>query len=439
MNNKILIRTFAVLCFLSIFGSVFFASSVAAQKRPNKKDKQTTNKKSTVRQDKNGQPDVPFQGALPPNSPDLEKQYPPEIKQGMETLYQRPMPKGPAPIAMKSPVAFNVVGRGTVIRAMPGKAVFGDKLPPMLQTALPEDASPYSNNVVKLPKGEFRLTAFDRTMNDTKQSQDSFAMTAAFTDEEGNEWKVLNLITAPFSPNIDDEPWYGGVATDMQYHGNSGKGTPAVPLVKADLLAWGWGDVWKNGKKAASSALIHVMVTSQTRNEADNFKYYGYDSTMNPVREVHLVISSGVEGAKGGFLHVMWENADIERGTPQKIAAKAAQIDPDMPTIRLSAVSYLKWSKPEITVQTGQKVRLILDNEDPISFHAFMMDTPEGHLHVMMPQGGMWATTFVFDQPGEYKFWCPVSNHQMRGMYGRIIVSGGVPGGSFGVPDGRQK
>jgi FtsP/CotA-like multicopper oxidase with cupredoxin domain len=134
----------------------------------------------------------------------------------------------------------------------------------------------------------------------------------------------------------------------------------------------------------------------------------------------------------------VWENADIERGTPQKIAARAAQIDPSMPTIRLSAVPFLTWSKPEITVEVGQKVRLILDNEDPISFHAFMIDTPEGHVHVMMPQGGMWATTLTFDQPGEYRFWCPVSNHAKRGMYGRIIVGGGVPGGSFGVP-GKNK
>lgn len=429
MKRKTTALKLAAVCVLSLLFGAILLSSAFAQ---NKKDK-----KKSAATESSGQTDVPYKGALPPNSPDLNKQYPPEIKQGMETLYQRPMPKGPAPIPLKTAVGLNVVGRGTAIRALPGKAVFGDKLPAMLREAMPEDASPYSNNIVRLPKGEFRLTAFDRTMNDSKQSQDSFAMTATFTDEEGNEWKVMNLITAPFSPKIDEEPWYGGVATDLLYHGGSGKGTPAVPLVKADLIAWGWGDVWKNGEKAASSALIHVMVTSKTRNEADNFKYYGYDTTANPVREIHLLIPSGVS-AKGGFLHVMWEDAEIERGTPQKIAARAAQIDPAMPTIRLSAVPYLRWSKPEIAVQTGQTVRLILDNEDPISFHAFMMDTPDGHLHVMMPQGGMWATTFVFNQPGEYKFWCPVSNHQMRGMYGRIIVGGGVPGGSFGVPDARK-
>lgn len=431
MKEKRSVRLRIVLCALTAFSCLMLASTAFPQKQSDK-EKNSTKRFSATRQK-----DVPYEGPLPPNTPNLDKQHPVEVRVGMNTLYQRPMPKGPAATPLRSAIGFNVIGRGRVIRALPGKAVFGDKLPPMIREAMPEDASPYSNNIVRLPKGEFRLTAFDRTMNDSKHSQDSFAMTATFTDEEGNEWKVVNLITAPFSPKIDEEPWYGGVATDLLYHGNSGKGTPAEPLVKAGLIAWGWGDVWKNGKKAASSALIHVMVTSKTRNEANSYKYLGYDTTANPVREVHLLIPSGVE-AKGGFLHVMWENAEIERGTPQKIAASAAQIDPQMPTIRLSAVPYLRWSKPEIAVQTGQTVRLILDNEDPISFHAFMMDTPEGHLHVMMPQGGMWATTFLFDQPGEYKFWCPVSNHQMRGMYGRIIVGGGVPGGSLGVPDARR-
>jgi uncharacterized cupredoxin-like copper-binding protein len=433
MNEKFRTWKKTVCLVLSLFISGILVSSALAQEKRDKKKPSTRQTPTPQTQTK-----VPYEGALPPNSPNLDKNYPSEIRAGMETLYRRPMPKGPAAIPLKSPIGINVVGRGQAIRVLPGKAVFSDKLPPMLRTALPENLSPYSNNVERLPKGEFRLTAFDRTQNDSKQSQDSFAMTAEFTDEEGNEWKIMNLITAPFSPKIDEEPWYGGVATDLLYHGASGKGTPAEPLVKAALIAWGWGDVWKNGEKAASSALIHVMVTSKTRNEADGYKYYGYDSTKNPVSEIHLLIPSGVEGAKGGFLHVVWENADIERGTPQKIAARAAQIDPSMPTIRLSAVPFLTWSKPEITVEVGQKVRLILDNEDPISFHAFMIDTPEGHVHVMMPQGGMWATTLTFDQPGEYRFWCPVSNHAKRGMYGRIIVGGGVPGGSFGVP-GKNK
>ncbi|MBA3659257.1 MAG: hypothetical protein H0W67_06635 [Gemmatimonadales bacterium] len=37
-----------------------------------------------------------------------------------------------------------------------------------------------------------------------------------------------------------------------------------------------------------------------------------------------------------------------------------------------------------------------------------------------LPQGEEWTTTLAFDQPGEYEYWCPISNHRNRGMYGRV-------------------
>lgn len=292
--------------------------------------------------------------------------------------------------------------------------------------------------MVRLSKGEVRITAVDRTANDAKLSPDEMELEATFTDNEGHDWKIVQLALAPLSPQPDSEPWFGGVATDMLYHGQTGNGTLLEPLVKAALLSWGWADIWRDGEKVASSALIHVMLTSDTRDAANGFKYSGYDSTKNPVRQIHLIVPprTGLP-SKGGFLHLMWQNAQIQRGTPQQILAKPVARAAQMPTIKLSAVPYLKWGEPVLRVQAGQRVRLELTNNDPSSVHAFMMDTPEGHIHVPLPQGSKWVTSMIFDQPGEYKFWCPVANHQSRGMYGRVVVEGGVPGGSFPPSVGR--
>jgi hypothetical protein len=54
--------------------------------------------------------------------------------------------------------------------------------------------------------------------------------------------------------------------------------------------------------------------------------------------------------------------------------------------------------------------------------------------HVPLPQGEQWTNMMTFDQPGEYQFYCPVMNHRGKGMYGRIIVTESLPGGTVGPP-----
>lgn len=259
---------------------------------------------------------------------------------------------------------------------------------------------------------------------------------------------------------------------DVRYHGQTGNGTPAEPLVNCAMCSWGWADVYKNGKRVASSALLHLMVTSDTRNDRDGFNYYGYDSTKRPVREVHLLIPASAHlPSPGGFLHVMWENAEITRGSPEEIKARAAGLEQNIPTIELSAVPYLKWDRKEIHVKAGQKYRLIVHNNDPSSFHQFNMharpesgghgakslrheegmtagrtgalwkpgEEHQGHgggdppaprnVFLTLPQGATWATMVEFEKPGEYPFMCPVSNHYRRGMEGKFIVSADGKGG----------
>ena len=419
------------------------------------------------------QRDVPYEGAFgpadpPKRAPAMQKPLEPWVTAALDFWYERPSPGAPEPIPVANPKALYVVGQGAVLQILPGPPAFPDKIPERLRTVMP-DSIPYSNNVRRLPAGRVRLVAFDHTLNDTKRSRDSMALELSFTDAEGAEWRIEQVTLAPISPNPINEPWFGGLAIDTLYHGNSGNGTPADALVNCALCSWGWADIYKDGKRVASSALLHLMVTSDVRAPAsENYRYQCYDCTQNPVREIHIVVPPSAQlPSPGGFLHVNWENAEIRRGTPAEIARTAPTLAEDVPTIELAAAPYLRWDKTEIRVKTGQKYRLLVHNQDPSSFHQFRLhaepagaghhaggadslrheegmtaggigplwkpgeaakheENPPGPQNVFfpLPQGSTWATMVMFEKPGEYEFMCPVGNHYRRGMEGKFIVEG---------------
>ena len=357
----------------------------------------------------------------------------------LEVLYQRPAPLGPDPIALPTPRAISVVGKGPLFWQLPGVPAYAGKLPPALLEA-EGGMDPFSNdNNVELPAGSVRFVSFDRTVNDSKASKDSMAFEASITDQDGAVWKIVQTRLAPISPDPVGDPWYGGLAIDTLEHGDTHRGHPGEPKTLCAMCSWGWGDVWKNGIKVASSAPLHVMLSSDAHDDANGFQYYGYDVSTRPVREVHVVVDPSANlPSPGGYLHVMFENAEVTRGTPEEIAAKAPKLQPAIPDVTLNAVPHLQWGATAIKLTAGQPVRLILNNLDPASFHAFVVRASSGPVQVPLPQGEQWTTSLVFDQPGEYEYWCPVSNHRNRGMYGRFIVTASVPGGTEGPP-GRKR
>lgn len=384
---------------------------------------------------------IPFKEALKPDDPPKSPVPPPRplsppVMQALDVLYDRPSPMGPRPVARKPAAGIYVIGRGPIVAARPGPTVFANKVPRELAVAGGPE-SMFSNNMVVFPRGDVRFVSFDRTVNDTKMSQDSMEFAASFTDEEGNDWRIVQFRLATLSPDPVMDPWYGGVAIDTTEHGQTMRGHPAQPEALCAMCSWGWADVWKNGAKVASSALLHVMVTNDVRDDANGFRYACYDCKKQPMREIHVVIMPEANlPTPGGFLHVMWENSEITRGSPDEIGKKAAGQFTTFPTVQLDAMLGLRWSRTELEVPPGQRVRLVLNNMDPASFHAFKIHSPEGDVLIPLPQGSQWVTTLAFDQPGEYEFWCPVSEHREKGMYGRVVVGEGVPGGTEGPPGG---
>jgi hypothetical protein len=417
---------------------------------------------------------VPYGGAFGPSDPPKtplppdEKPLSAEVRAALDVWYQRPSPKGPEPIPVAQPKAIYVVGKSPVVQILPGPAVFPEELSEKYKITRP-DSIPYSNNTRRLPRGEIRFVSFDNTVNDTKLSRDSMEIDISFTDYEGAEWRIEQVALAPISSNPIHEPWFGGVVIDTLFHGHSGHASPALPLVRCMMCSYGWADVYKNGKKVASSALLHIMLTSDSRDDSRDFHYVEYDATKNPIRQVHIdAFPMNHLPSPGGFLHLTWENSEWKVGTPEEIKAIAPKMAKDLPTIEISAVPHLRWDRQEIHLKAGQKYRLLVHNSDPASFHQFRYHpTPEGaghheqpkdlrHEHTAtagrtgplwkpgdpgytrdkkenpptprdyifpLPQGSTWATIVQFDKPGEYEFMCPVGNHMRRGMHGKFVVT----------------
>jgi uncharacterized cupredoxin-like copper-binding protein len=416
---------------------------------------------------------VPYGGAFGPSDPPLTPEEPIQLPEqlspaelaALDVWYERPSPTGPAPIAVTPPKAIYAVGKGPVVQILPGPAVFPDKLSERYKVTRP-DGIPYSNNTRVLPRGEIRFVAVDRTAYDTKLSLDSMDIEISLTDFEGNEWRIEQVTLAPISDEVIPEPWFGGVIIDTPFHGHTGFASPALPLVRCMMCSYGWADVYKNGKRVRSSALMHVMLTTDSRDDSNNFNYYDYDVTDMPIRQIHIdLFPENHLPSPGGFLHVTWENAEWQIGTPEEIKAIAPEMGEDIPTITLSAAPHLRWDQQEIHVKAGQRYRLLVHNDDPASFHQFYLQSkpmaaeahaqPSGVHHnetytagrigglwkpgdpeykegdppapekvfFPLPQGSTWATFVTFEKPGEYEFVCPVGNHMRRGMHGKFVVT----------------
>jgi hypothetical protein len=238
-----------IILALLLSGGLNFSSTKAQekQKAKEKKEKQTKKPKSDADPFPpmmTGQKNlrvIPYEGKLAPEDPPTRiprSQKPLEnwVLGALDSIYEAPGTPSPPAIPVSPAKAIYVEGKAPVIQALPGPAVFRDKLSPIADTALP-DKTPFSNHIVVLKKGDLRLVAYDRTVNDTTLSKDSMEFEANFTDQQGNEWRIVQAIIAPVSPDPVGEPWFGGLAIDRLYHGQTGNGTPLFPKINGALLS----------------------------------------------------------------------------------------------------------------------------------------------------------------------------------------------------------
>lgn len=89
---------------------------------------------------------------------------------------------------------------------------------------------------------------------------------------------------------------FGGVGLLRQIHGDTGHGFPQAPRSLAYLAAWGAADVFRDGKRVAGSAPLHVSVIPGDSGRLQFDLVVGPDSNLN---------------TPGGFLHLRAAEVDL--------------------------------------------------------------------------------------------------------------------------------
>lgn len=211
----------------------------------------------------------------------------------------------------------DVTGGGPVIQILPGPDAVADSAEPVIQKA-PADKQkmlrmlakngPFSDKVAVV-SGEFQGAFWDRG----KSGNDSVAATATFTAQDGARWRAVIDRVAPQDEGPMDPHW-GGVGSDVTYHGATGLGLPLVPTVNAAVSYYGMSSLYRNDKLVDGAAPAHVMLTSQTRHKGNgsDFAYTCWDCTKFPVEQLHLMVMppmGKMYQVPGGIIHVMWQKS----------------------------------------------------------------------------------------------------------------------------------
>ena len=94
-------------------------------------------------------------------------------------------------------------------------------------------------------------------------------------------------------------------------------------------------------------------------------------------------------------------------------------------TVRIPVDQFI-WEPAVIVAPHGGTLELEFSNEDHHA-HAVMLEGRDGESVLELPMHSAGRARVALDQPGIYKFTCPVANHGERGMLGLILVRGNVP------------
>lgn len=94
-------------------------------------------------------------------------------------------------------------------------------------------------------------------------------------------------------------------------------------------------------------------------------------------------------------------------------------------TVRVPVDQFI-WEPAVIVAPRGGILEIEFSNEDHHA-HAVMLEGSDGESVLELPMHSAGRARVALDQPGVYKFTCPVANHGERGMLGLILVRGKVP------------
>jgi len=264
-------------------------------------------------------------------------------------------------------IAFNGSSNsdgGTVYEVMPGPAAMDPSMSP----------TPFSDNIAKT-NGSYSVTVSDVSENDSQSSGDAISsVEIRFTGSDGTNYLVdgINIIHKP--EETGDHTFFGGVGLNKLMHGDTSIGTNLMPKMLSYITFWGTTNL-KNadtGEIIAQDRLIHFMTATRVRDE--NFKMVAsaeVDSSDYNYRkaETHIMLppqdlqgnQSPVPGTAHGFLHMMFEEVNLEQ--PNRTWESAYEILPG-PAVINPNISPTPFSN-RVALGAGQYSLSVLNvNED---------------------------------------------------------------------------
>lgn len=188
--------------------------------------------------------------------------------------------------------------------------------------------TPFGDKHIVLPDGKLQIDAVDATATDAAVTKDKVKFHASWKDKAGNTYEVK--CCAKLASHGLEYPTFGGVATNLILHGNSGIGTPLMPTEFTYFAFWGFGEVDKDGKTLDKPRLMHGMLTEYVREHdykladdrsitPERLQFHLLVAPFKPDPKKEVFVKSPVHtgfmlpnGKEMPFWHVMFENLHLE-------------------------------------------------------------------------------------------------------------------------------
>ena len=124
--------------------------------------------------------------------------------------------------------------------------------------------TPFSDKFASVA-GSVDMTLVDATAIDGATTKDTIDFQADFTGPRGQHQYTVT-VKQPLAHGFL-YPFFGGVATNVLLHGNSGVGTPLMPTEFTYAAFWGVGQIYRDGTLVNDHQLVHVMLTEPVRGD----------------------------------------------------------------------------------------------------------------------------------------------------------------------------
>jgi hypothetical protein len=140
--------------------------------------------------------------------------------------------------------------------------------------------------------------------------------------------------------------------------------------------------------------------------------------TLAGMRAVAVALVAGLCLAAGGCGE---DRGDATSTVPQRVGAVPA---PDPRAVAVTAVSLVEYAlraDPPRVARAG--VIAFEATNDGTVRHALAVDAPAGQARTRALRPGERAILSIRLPPGTYKWYCPIADHEARGMVGRVRVA----------------